>query len=183
MIHHMSFGARDTSRVAHALAGMLGATALRAPTPPFPHGAWLVVTGDDHGTFLEIVPATTVFDPQAPLGVRQVAEVHRPNAAHVLIGSPLDSQTLQALATDEGWPVQEVETGLFKIVKVWVEGHLLVEFLARGEAGRYTDAFGSKGMPSLDGKLRALEQELDAVLASKLTPQMLAEALGTPAAA
>jgi hypothetical protein len=179
----MSFGARDTARVAHALAGMLGATALRAPTPPFPHGAWLVVAGDDHGTFLEIVPATTVFDPKAPLGVRQVAEVHRPNAAHVLIGSPLDSKTLQQMAVDEGWPVQEVETGMFKIVKVWVEDHLLVEFLAQGEAGRYTEAFGRKGLPALDGRLRALEQELGAVLSTKLTPAMLADALGTPATA
>jgi hypothetical protein len=178
----MSFGARDTARVAEVLAQMLDATALRAPTPPFPYGAWLVCAGDEHGTFLEIVPATTVFDPKAPLGVLQGPEVHRPNAAHVLIGSPLDSQSLLKRAADEGWPAQEVETGLFKIVKVWVEGHLLVEFLADGEAGRYADAFGHKGMPSLDGKLRAMEQELGAVLATKLSPQMLAEALGEPRA-
>jgi len=179
----MSFGARDTTRVAKALAEMLGATAVRAPAPPFPYGAWLVCVGDEHGTFLEIVPATTLFDPKAPLGVLQGPEVHRPNSAHVLIGSPLDSASLQKRAADEGWPVQEVETGLFKIVKVWVEGHLLVEFLAEGETARYTDAFGSKGMSSLDGKLRALEQELGAVLSTKLSPQMLTEALGRPAAA
>jgi hypothetical protein len=183
LIHHMSFGARDTARVADVLAQMLGATALRAPTPPFPYGAWLVCTGDEHGTFLEIVPATTVFDPKAPLGVLQGPEVHRPNAAHVLIGSPLDSQSLQKRASDEGWPVQEVETGLFRIVKVWVEGHLLVEFLSQGEVTRYADAFGTKGMPSLDGKLRTLEQELGAMLSTKLSPQMLTEALGRPVAA
>jgi hypothetical protein len=178
----MSFGARDTRLVAHTLAEMIGGTAVRAPTPPFPYGAWLVCAGDEHGTFLEIVPATTVFDPKTPLGVLQGPEVHRPNSAHVLIGTPLDSMTLQKRAADEGWPVQEVETGLFKIVKVWVEGHLLVEFLADGEVGRYADAFGAKGMASLDGKLRALERELDAVLTTKLSPQMLTQALGRPVA-
>lgn len=39
MIHHMSFGVRDPERVAHVFAALMEATALRAPTPPFPHGA------------------------------------------------------------------------------------------------------------------------------------------------
>ncbi len=180
MIHHMSFGVRDTHRVAHVLAELLGATAVRAPTPPFPHGAWLVCAGDAHGTFIEIVPATTVFDPDAPLGVRQGPEIHRTSAAHVLVGSPLPAIAIQEVASREGWAAQEVETGLFKIVKLWIEDVILVEFLPEGETQRYIDAFGSKGMASLEGKLRALEKDLAAVLSSKLPPELLAEALGTP---
>jgi hypothetical protein len=183
VIHHMSFGVRDTHRVAHVLAELLGATAVRAPTPPFPHGAWLVCAGDDHGTFIEIVPATTFFDRDAPLGVRQGPEVHRASAAHVLVSSPLPAIAIQEVASREGWAAQEIETGLFKIVKLWVEDVILVEFLAKGETQRYIDAFGSKGMASLEGKLRALETELAAVLSSKLPPEMLVEALGTPVAA
>jgi hypothetical protein len=177
----MSFGARDTHRVAHVLAELLGATAIRAPTPPFPYGAWLVCTGDAHGTFLEIVPATTRFEPEAPLGVRQGPEVATPGSAHVLVSSPLPADAIKEVASREGWTAQEVETGLFKIVKLWVEDVILVEFLARGEAERYTDTFGTKGMLSLDGRLRELEQSLGPVLAAKLPPQVIAEALGEPA--
>jgi hypothetical protein len=180
MIHHMSFGVRDTHRVAQVLAELLGGAAFRAPTPPFPYGAWLVVAGDDHGTFLEIVPATTVFDPKAPLGVRQLEETHRVNSAHVLVGSPLSSDAIQHLAEREGWIAQEIETGLFKVVKVWVEEVLLIEFLAKGEVQRYAEAFGAKGMPALDGKLRELETTLGNALNQKLPPEVLAEALGTP---
>lgn len=180
MIHHMSFGVRDTHHVAHVLAELLGARAIKAPTPPFPYGAWLVCTGDTHGSFLEIVPQATVFDPDAPLGVRQRPARTQVGSAHVLVGSHLSAEAIQEVAGREGWRAQEVETGLFKIVKLWVEDVILVEFLAQGEAGRYVETFGASGIASLDGKLRALEQELSVVLSSKLSPEMLAEAIGTP---
>lgn len=180
MIHHMSFGVEDTHKVAHVLAELLGATAVRAPTPPFPHGAWLVCAGDALGSFLEIVPRATVFDPDAPLGVRQRPAKAEVGSAHVLVSSPLAAEVIQAVAAREGWRAQEVETGLFKIVKLWVEDVTLVEFLAKGEANRYVEAFGTAGMASLDGKLRAMEKELSVALSKKLSPEMLAEALGTP---
>lgn len=180
MIHHMSFGVQDTHHVAHVLAELLGARAVQAPTPPFPYGAWLVCAGDTHGTFLEIVPQTTVFDPDALLGVRQRPARADVGSAHVLVGSPHSAETIQAVAAREGWLAQEVETGLFRIVKLWVEGVILVELLAQGDAERYVETFGAAGVASLDGKLRALEKELSVVLSSKLSPEMLAEAIGTP---
>lgn len=180
MIHHMSFGVRDTRHVAHALAELLGATAIQAPTPPFPYGAWLVCTGDAQGSFLEIVPQATVFDPDAPLGVRQRPAQADVGSAHVLVSSPLSAESIHEVAARAGWRAQDVETGLFKIVKVWVEDVVLVELLAWGEAGRYIETFGPAGMASLDDKLRAVENELASVLASKLSPEMLREAIGTP---
>jgi hypothetical protein len=180
MIHHMSFAVRDTSHVAHVLAELMGATAIRAPTPPFPHRAWLVCAGDAHGTFLEIVPEGSVFDPDAPLGVWQRPSKVAPGSAHVLVSSPLTGEAIQMVASREGWRAQEVETGLFKIVKLWVEDTVLVEFLAAGEARRYTDAFGAAGMASLDGRLRELEVTLATALAGKLPAEVLTEALGHP---
>lgn len=178
MIHHVSFGVRDPNRAAHVLADLMGATAVRAPAPPFPHGAWLVVAGDDRGSFLEILPATSVFDPHAPLGIRQRPATFEPVTAHVLVSAAVDSEAIQAAAAREGWRTQEVETGLFKIVKLWIDGNVLVEFLAKGEAGRYVEAFGTSGMPSLDRKLRDLEAELAGVLSRQLPSEVLAEALG-----
>ena len=180
MIHHMSFGVKDTARVARVLAELLGATAVRAPTPPFPYGAWLVCAGDAHGTFLEIVPATSVFDPDAPLGVRQRQARLEPGSAHVLVGTSLTAEAIVGIAAREGWRTQEVETGLFRIVKLWVEDVTLVEFLAAGEAPRYEEAFGTAGLPVLDRRLRELETSLGAALAANLPPEVLVEALGRP---
>lgn len=180
MIHHMSFGVRDTHHVAHVLAELLGARAIQAPTPPFPYRSWLVCLGDEHGSFLEIVPQATVFDPDAPLGIRQRPAQAGIGSFHVLVRTQLSAEEIHAVATRAGWRTQDVETGLFKIVKVWVEDVMLVEFLAQSEVGRYVETFGGAGMDSLDGKLRALERELAVVLSSKLSPEMLTDAIGTP---
>ena len=178
MIHHMSFGVRDPDRVAHVLGELTGATAMRAPTPPFPRGAWLVVAGDTRGSFLEILPATSVFDPDAPLGIRQRPATFEPVSAHVLIGAAVGAAEIRAAAAREGWPAAEVETGLFKIIKLWIDGTFLVEVLAKEEADRYVAAFGPAGMASLDRKLRDLEVKLAGALSQKLPPEVLADALG-----
>lgn len=178
MIHHVSFGVRDPHRVAQVLAGLTQATAVRAPTPPFPHGAWLLVAGDAQGSFLEILPVTAVFDPNAPLGIRQRPATFEPVSAHVLISAAVGAEEIRAAAAREHWRAEEVETGLFKLVKLWIDGNVLVEFLAKGEADRYVETFGASGMASLDGKLRDLEAKLPAALSQKLPPEVLAEALG-----
>jgi hypothetical protein len=180
MIHHMSFGVQDTDRVAHVLAELLGATAVRAPTPPFPYGAWLVILGDAHGSFLEILPATTVLDPDAPLGMVQRPGNRGIGSAHVLVGTPLPAEAIQEVASREGWRAQEVETGLFKIIKLWVEDNVLVELITPDEQERYIAAFGADGMTTIDGKLRDLEASLADALAQKLPAKVLEDALGTP---
>jgi hypothetical protein len=180
MIHHMSFGVSDPKRVAQVLAELTGAIAMRAPTPPFPHGAWFVLAGDDRGAFLEVLPATAVFDPDAPLGIRQRPATFAPSSGHVLVSTIKTSEEILAIADHEGWRAQEVETGLFKIVKLWIDGAVLVELFAKGEAQRYIEVFGAAGMAALDGKLRDMERTLGTALAKKLPQQVLAEALGTP---
>jgi hypothetical protein len=178
MIHHMSFGVSNPSRVAEVLAELTGATAMRAPSPPFPRDAWFVLAGDDRGTFLEILPATTVFDPDAPLGLKQRPAESALGSGHVLISTIKSIEEIEAIAKREGWRSQEVDTGLFKIAKFWIDGTVLVELFAQGEAQRYIDAFGATGMATLEGKLRDLETTLGNALAAKLPPQVLADALG-----
>lgn len=179
MIHHMSFGARHPGHVAEVLAELLGATAIRAPSPPFPYDSHLVCLGDSAGTFLEVLPATTAFDPQAKLGLRQRPAPNERGTAHVLVSSPLTEAEIERIAAREGWLTQGVETGLFRIVKVWVENSFLVELLARGEAQRYTDTFGAAGMATLDGKLRELEASM-AKAFSSLPQEVVSEALSEP---
>jgi hypothetical protein len=180
MIHHVSFGVSKPGRVAQVLAELTGATAMRAPTPPFPHGAWFVLAGDDRGSYLEILPATAVFDPDAPLGLKHRPATFPRGSSHVLISTIKSSGEIEAIAKREGWRSQEVETGLFKIVKVWIDETVLVELFAEGEAQRYIDAFGASGMATLENKMRDLETTLGSALAEKLPPQVLAAALGNP---
>jgi uncharacterized RmlC-like cupin family protein len=184
IIHHMSFGVSNPERVAQVLAELSGATAMRAPTPPFPFGSWFVLAGDDRGSFLEILPATAVFDPDAPLGLKQRPANFAPGSGHVLISTVKCGEEIETIAKREGWRSQEVETGLFKIVKVWIDGTVLVELFARGEAQRYVETFGGPGMATLESRLRDLETTLASALAAKLSPQILADALGqsTPGA-
>jgi hypothetical protein len=181
MIHHASFGVSEPGRVAHVLAELTGATAIRAPSPPFPHGAWFVVAGDDRGSFLEILPETTVLDPDAPLGIRQRPATHEPAATHVLISSVVSGETIEAVARREGWRAQAVDTGLFRIIKLWIDGTVLVELFAKGEAARYVETFGKAGMATLDGKLRELEKAMADVLSARMTREQLGTALGQAA--
>ncbi|MBP7243279.1 hypothetical protein [Amaricoccus sp.] len=181
MIHHVSFGVSDPMRVAQVLAELTDAAALRAPTPPFPHGAWFVLAGDDRGTFLEVLPATAVFDPDAPLGLRQRPASFAPGSGHVLVSTVKSGEEIEAIAQREGWRSQEVETGLFRIMKLWIDDTVLVELFAKGEEQRYIEAFGAPGMATLEDKLRDLEMKLAGELAQELPPQVLAGALGEPA--
>ena len=178
MIFHMSFGVRDPERVARVLAPLAGAIPVRAPTPPFPKGAWFVVFGDAHGSLLELLPATWVFDPDSPLGIRRRPATSEPVSAHVLIRATVNADAIEAVAQREGWRTQQVETGLFQVFKLWIDCNVLVEFLTEAEAARYAAAFGTSGLGSLDGKLRELEAKMATALATKLPPHVLAEALG-----
>lgn len=180
MIYHASFGVSQPDRVAAVLAEITRARALRAPSPPFPQDAWLLVSGDAQGSFLEILPATAVFDQKTPFGLRQRPAKIDPVASHVLVNTPLKIEDLRRIAQREDWPLQEVETGLFKIVKLWIEQQVLIEFLTDEETDRYVATFGSKGLPTLDEKLRQLETQLGAALAQKFSPQQLAESFGDP---
>lgn len=152
---------------------------MRAPTPPFPCGSWLVVVGDAHGSFLEILPATSVFDPGAPLGIRQRPAAIGQAGTHVLVSTDVSSEAIRASADREGWRAEEVETGLFRIIKLRIDGNVLVEFLAKGERARYVEAFGAAGMSSLSGKLRDLEAKLAVALSQRFPPDVLTEALGS----
>ena len=180
MIHHLSFGAENPSHAGAVLAELMGATAVQAPSPPFPFDSWLVCYGDENGSLIELLPRSFVFDPEAPLGIKRSESAPARSTAHVLVSSPLSSGEILDVAKREGWTAHEVETGLFKIVKVWVEDFFLVEFLTPEERRRYNAAFGTSGLPVLDGKLRELEASMSVALTQKLGSEKLASLLGRP---
>ena len=96
MLHHVSFNARDPKNVARVLAEMLAGTIVRAPSPPFPIGSWFVCYGDSSGSFLEILPWSTVLDPDMKFGF-SVDESNGPGRAS---GHANARPPAQALAGD-----------------------------------------------------------------------------------
>ena len=50
-----------------------------------------------------------------------------------------------------------VDARLFKVIKVWIENAVLIEFLTPEIASSYVATFGPAGMATLDVRLRELE--------------------------
>lgn len=162
MLHHVSFAARDPSRVAEVLAKMLGAYAMRAPSPPFPQGTSFVVFGDRHGSLIELLPEGNVLDRHTPGGFRQVEQLPLPTASHALLSTSHSTAFVLDLAAQEKWPASVVDAGLFQFVKIWVEGSLVIELLTPEHMAAYVGTFGADGIASLDAELRGLEQRIAA---------------------
>jgi hypothetical protein len=111
MLHHASFNVRDPAAVAQVLADMLAATAIRAPSPPFPPNAWFVLYGDEAGSFVEILPWGAVLTPDARFGVGEDLGMRPYAGSHVLLSTPHDEEKVRTLAEDAGWLVQMGDAG------------------------------------------------------------------------
>ena len=157
MLYHASFNARDPQNAAQALAEMLDATVIRAPSPPFPDGSWFVCYGDAGGSFLEIIPWGNVLDPEAKFGIGYDEAMRPRSGAHVLVSTPHSVQAVETAAARQRWRSQIVDARLFKVLKVWVENTSLVEFLPPEFAPAYLETFATAGLVALDAKLRELE--------------------------
>lgn len=160
MLHHVSFNAREPQKTARALGQMIFATVLRAPQPPFPKNSWFVCLGDAHGTLIEVMPWGDTRDIEAPAGVGFDADMRRTSGTHMLLGTPLSADDLFAAVAREGWCAELASAGLFQFVKVWVENTYLAEFLTPDFQTAYVESFGEKGLPTLDAKLRDIENAL-----------------------
>jgi hypothetical protein len=157
MLHHASFNARNPDIAARVLAGMLNATLLRAPSPPFPRNSWFVSYGDAKGSYVEVLPWGHVHDPSAPFGVGHDSDMRPRSGAHMLLSSPRDKDAIISAASRAGWRAEVVDAGPFQVVKVWIENAILIEMLPPEMERAYLATFASAGMATLDAKLREVE--------------------------
>lgn len=157
MLHHASFNVQRPEPVAQILAEMLDATAMRAPAPPFPKDSWFVLYGDAAGSFIEILPWGAILTPDARFGVGTDEAMRTHAGSHVLLSTPHSEDKIVALAKRQGWRTQIVDARLFKVLKLWIDDRTLVELLTPAMRRAYVETFGSQGIASLNGKLRALE--------------------------
>lgn len=134
MIHHVSIPAADPVQVAQLLAELLGGRAYRFPGP-LPDAA-MAVSGDRHGTMIEVYPDSVVMAPgegEAPVAYRTFPSERRHAGFHVLLSVPHDRAAIERIGEAAGWRTRffsRAAPGLppvFHVVEVWVENRFLLE--------------------------------------------------------
>lgn len=144
MIHHASIPARDPVRVAAVLAELMGGRDYPF-TGPLP-GARMAVSGDPHGTMIEVYPDTIVMEPgrdDAPViyGRDPSPPPHLP--FHLLMSVPLDRAAIERIGAREGWRTRFFgrapagKPAVFHLVEFWVENRVLLEVVPAENAGVY----------------------------------------------
>jgi hypothetical protein len=166
MLYHVSFNAHEPDKVSRVLAEMLGAAAIRAPAPPFPANSWLVCSGDDRGSFIEVMPWGAVREPLPGSGLGRDEHMRPYSGSHLLVATPHSTQDVLAISERAEWPAEPGSAGLFQFIKVWVESSFLLEVMTAEQASAYIATFNAQGLTSLDPKLRQIERTLLARMAT-----------------
>jgi hypothetical protein len=146
MLHHASFNAREPDKVGRVLAEMLGAVAIRAPTPPFPMNSWLVCFGDDRGSLIEVMPWGAVREPASAGGVGHDGGMRGYSGSHLLVTTAHSPAHVIAMAQREGWQAEPGSAGLFHFTKVWIENTFLFEIMTSEQASAYATTFKRRGL-------------------------------------
>jgi hypothetical protein len=169
MLFHISFCARNPTRVAAALAKILGATVVKSPSPPFNPGALFVCCGDDRGTMISLEPWGVEYEPGPDQMTAMPSGRATPqhNAFHGLFMAAVPKEQILEIAAQEGWPAGQVPNGPFDVINVWLEGSQLIEFTTPELYPAYQATFDREGLATLDAGLRGLERGLAAMLAGK----------------
>ncbi len=143
MINHISFGAREPEKVANILAELWGGVAM--PFPPSP-GGYVAFADDGRGTLVEVIPIdvhaipgeglpdASTFTSETITDEHEAAfvagnETSLFGSVHLNINSPLDEESIKAIAKREGWRCFTANRGrgLFQLIEFWIENRFLVE--------------------------------------------------------
>jgi hypothetical protein len=146
MIHHISIPARDPVHVAAVLAELLGGRAYPFPGP-LP-GARMAVSGDPHGTMIEVYPETIMMAPgegEAPVTYAPApgTTMPAPAAFHALLSVPHDRAAIEAIGARAGWRTKFFDRAapgrppVFHVIELWVENRILLEIVPADTIGIY----------------------------------------------
>ena len=144
MIHHVSISARDPKHVADVLAEVMQGRAL-----PFPGGvadSFMAVSGDEHGSMIEVYPETVTLlpgkdDAQVRAEYKATADY---GPFHLLLSVPLDRATVERIGEREGWRTRYFGRGapgqppVFHVIEFWLENRLMVEVATPDMLAEYT---------------------------------------------
>jgi hypothetical protein len=134
MIHHVSIPAEDPRHVADVLAELMNGRAY--PFPGSIANSYMAVSGDAHGTMIEVYPETLVLTP-GRADDEQVTSTRAEAAAaypfHLLLSVPLDRDAVQRIGDREGWRTRVFGRGapgkppIFHIFEFWIENRFMLE--------------------------------------------------------
>jgi hypothetical protein len=143
MIHHVSIAARDPRHVAEVLAELMGGR-----NYPFPGGvadSFIAVSGDRHGTAVEVYPDGMRLRPDGAGAVRgeRAAPDGEYGPFHLLLSVPTAQARVEEIGKREGWTTRLCGRGapgqkpLFHVIEFWLENRLMVEVVPQEMIGDY----------------------------------------------
>lgn len=143
MINHISLGVNDPEHVANIIAELWGGYAF--PFPPSP-GGYVTFADDGKGTLVELVPIDVNCVPGTGLPDEATFTKETPTdefegtfmngnepslftSVHLNINSPLDEESIKAIAKREGWRCLTANRagGLFQLIEFWIENRFMLE--------------------------------------------------------
>jgi len=143
MINHISFGVNNPEKAANILAELWGGVAM--PFPPSP-GGYVAFADDGKGTLVELVPEDvqlvpgTGYPDEGTFTKETVTdefeatftpgnEVSLFGSVHLNINSPLDEESIKAIAKREGWRCFTANRGggIFQLIEFWIDNRFMVE--------------------------------------------------------
>ena len=144
MIHHVSISAHDPKHVAEVLAELMNGRCY-----PFPGGvadSFMAVTGDEHGSMIEVYPETVRLQPGADDKPAR-ADYNATGGYgpfHLLLSVPVDRTTVERIGAREGWRTRYFGRGApgqppaFHVIEFWLENRLMVEVATPDMVAEYT---------------------------------------------
>jgi hypothetical protein len=145
MIHHVSIPAREPRHVAEVLAELMGGRCY--PFGPLA-GAFMAVTGDSHGSMIEVYPEASGLSPGASENAVKFVEndrVPRTWPFHLLLSVRLDQGAIERIGEREGWRTKRFGRGMpgqkpfFDVIEFWVENWLMIEVVSQEMARDYEE--------------------------------------------
>lgn len=145
MIHHVSIPAHNPQHVAEVLAEVMGGRCV--PFGPL-EGAFMAMSGDDHGTMIEVYPERATLDipandDQVVFGQNQAPPQTWP--FHVLLSVPREAAEIERIGAREGWRAKTFGRGMkghspfFHVIEFWLENRLMIEVVSPPMAREYED--------------------------------------------
>ena len=147
MIHHVSIPARDPKHVADVLAELMNGKAY--PFPGSIANSFMAVSGDMHGTMIEVYPETLALKRGSADDEQVMAATVQPPSMypfHVLVSVPTDRDTVQRIGDREGWRTKVFGRGapgqkpVFHIFEFWIENALMLEVATPDMVAEYAEA-------------------------------------------
>ena len=163
MIHHVSIPAHEPRAAAEALAELMGGKFYPFPGPV--PGAFMAVSGDAHGTMIEVYPEDAVFRPGKGED-EVVASTGKPigeHAFHLLLSVPVDAATVSRIGQRMGWRTQRCGRGpkatgevLFEVIELWLDNRLMIEVATPDMVPAYAELFRFDKLDAFFERMRAL---------------------------